>query len=361
MFAGGKRKAKPESSKARQFGKTPQDTTRLPKQTTPKMAFPIFEGADPKIWKNNCESYFQLYSIPEGMWVTAASLHFRENAAKWFQAYKQTHTLGTWEQFCAAVQQEFGADDLRTAMNELLELKQIGNVEDYTATFQALQFKIIMHNPNYDDLFFTPKYIMGLKDEIRAQVEPHLPPTVRKVATIARIQQGLLERAKTKQTRNTMLPKPYNAAKPDNKSPQQINQLWKDRQLRDYRRANGLCFSCGDKFVPGHLEVCPKRNKPQVTALAVNDLDRELSDETLHELAAEDVLLEEFGQLSINALSSNGNTNCIRIKAKVHDKVMPILLDSGSSHSFVSSQFVAVAKLPTQSIPYKKVKLANGE
>jgi hypothetical protein len=31
------------------------------------------------------------------------------------------------------------------------------------------------------------------------------------------------------------------------------------------------------------MAVCPKRNKPQVNALAVNDLDRELSDEVLNE------------------------------------------------------------------------------
>jgi hypothetical protein len=29
-------------------------------------------------------------------------------------------------------------------------------------------------------------------------------------------------------------------------------ELWKARQLRDHRRANGLCFKCGDKYTPGH-------------------------------------------------------------------------------------------------------------
>jgi len=68
----------------------------------------------------------------------AATLHFKENAAKWYQAYKQTHTLGTWAQFCEAVEEEFVADDLRAVMNELLELKQTTTVEEYTTKFQAL-------------------------------------------------------------------------------------------------------------------------------------------------------------------------------------------------------------------------------
>jgi len=37
-----------------------------------------------------------------------------------------------------------------------------------------------------------------------------------------------------------------------------------------------------------------KRNKPQANALILNDLDKELSDDTLNELAAEDALHEEF-------------------------------------------------------------------
>lgn len=28
--------------------------------------------------------------------------------------------------------------------------------------------------------------------------------------------------------------------------------LWKAKQLKDYRRANGLCFKCGQKYSPEH-------------------------------------------------------------------------------------------------------------
>jgi hypothetical protein len=90
-------------------------------------------------------------------------------------------------------------------------------------------------------------------------------------------------------------------------------------------------------------------------------LDRELSDEVLNQLAAEDTLLEDFGQLSLNALSTADHINCIKLKTKVHNKVMLILIDSGSSHSFISSHFVALAKLPTVPMPAKRVKLANEE
>ena len=153
-------------------------------------------------------------------------------------------------------------------------------------------------------------------------MEPQMPQTVQKASTIARIQQGMLEWSKTRYNQANSQVRPYGPPKTEYKQPQQISTLWKDRQLRDYRKANGLCFSCGEKFVPGHLEVCSKWQKPQVNTIMLNDLDRELSDEVLNELAVEDQLHEEFYQLSLNALSSQNSTSCIKLKARVKDKVL---------------------------------------
>jgi len=99
-------------------------------------------------------------------------MHLEGNASKWWQAYKQQHTKITWLSFCLAIEQEFGADDYRIALTDLITLKQTGTIEEYTTQFQALQFDITMHSCHYDDLFFTSHYISGLKDEIKAVVEP---------------------------------------------------------------------------------------------------------------------------------------------------------------------------------------------
>jgi hypothetical protein len=72
-------------------------------------------------------------------------------------------------------------------------------------------------------------------------------------------------------------------------------------------------------------------------------------------------LQEEFGQLSLNAITNQEQTNCIKLKTKVKDKVILILVDSNSTHSFVSSQFVQSTNLTTIPMQPKKVKLANGE
>ena len=217
-----------------------------------------------------------------------------------------------------------------------------------------------MHNAGYDDMFFSQQYVMGLKEDIRGMVEAHRPPDVLQASILAKIQQRTVDRGKSKYPRQQYPPRPYQN-KTDPKSAPTSSNLWQDRQLRDYRKANNLCYNCGEKFVPGHLEVCKVRNKPKVNALALNNLDRELSDEVLSELTVEDARHEEFCQLSLNALSSQDKPDCIKLKTRVKDKVMLILVDSGSTHSFISSLFVTMANIPTIPISPRKVKLANGE
>jgi hypothetical protein len=65
--------------------------------------------------------------------------------------------------------------------------------------------------------------------------------------------------------------------------------------------------------------------------------------------------------LSAQATSGTESPACIRLSARVRDQAMLLLLDSGSSHSFVSSTFVQRLKLPTVPINSVSVKVANGQ
>jgi hypothetical protein len=120
----------------------------------PKLSFPKFNGENPRIWVDKCHDYFRIFNIPECLWTTAASLHMDDNAAKWLQVYKMKLGLGAWDVFVTAVDEKFGAYDYRKAMQDLLNLKQEGSVDEYTKEFEATQFQVSMFNPGLDDMFF---------------------------------------------------------------------------------------------------------------------------------------------------------------------------------------------------------------
>ena len=129
----------------------------------------------------------------------------------------------------------------------------------------------------------------------------------------------------------------------------------------NYRKANNLCFQCGEPYNPAHAVVCTRKPKTQANALVVNDLDMCLSEEILTLLAMEDSISEDFGQLSLNAISGTDSGEAIKLRALVKNQVMLTLVDSGSSHSFVSAAFLdRVGIVPVPTVP-KQVRVANGE
>jgi hypothetical protein len=110
-----------------------------------------------------------------------------------------------------------------------------------------------MLNAGFDDMFFTAQYVNDLRDEIKSVVQTQLLDSVTKASMLARIQQQVWERTKFIPQKGVSSKFTANSAKADSTSPTPATPLWKERQLRDYRRANNLCYFCGDKFDANHL------------------------------------------------------------------------------------------------------------
>ena len=172
----------------------------------------------------------------------------------------------------------------------------------------------------------------------------------------------MLERGKHKWTKTAANTK-FQSAPPkgDSKPGTQHSTMWKERRTLNYRKANNLCYYCGEKYDPNHAAICAQRPKAQVNALVTNSLDMPLTEEVVAQLELEDSLASEFCQLSLNALAGTTHGDAMQLQALVRNKTMLTLVDTGSSHSFVSAAFldtVGIKPIPTTP---KQVKLANGQ
>jgi len=332
------------------------------KPAVPKLAFPRFDGLNPRIWKSKCQDYFSLYDVPDAMKATFASLHIDDNAAKWLQVYKRQHGLADWQTFIDAVEEKFGASNYRDAMEELLNLTQTSTVEQYAAAFENLQYEICMHNEGFGELFFVSQFVKGLKYDIGAVVQSQLPQIVDRAILLAKVQQQVLEKGKTRLQKSSF-PTRQQSWSPRHESKANVPtpSMSKERLLLNYRKSNNLCYYCGEKYDPAHAATCTQRPKAQVNPLVANDLDMPLSEEVVAQLELEDSLTNEFGQLSLNAIAGTDQGQTLKLRALVKNKVMLTLVDSGSTHSFVSSQFLQqVGITPISTVP-TSVKLANGQ
>lgn len=86
-----------------------------------------------------------------------------------------------------------------------------------------------------------------------------------------------------------------------------------------------------------------------------------MSDDVLNKLERADIAQAEQLSLSLNAISTTESTDIVRIRALIDHHVMLILLDSGSSHSFINASFADRISTSPQSIKPVPVKVANGQ
>lgn len=128
-------------------------------------------------------------------------------------------------------------------------LKQKGRVEDYKIQFQQLVYNIRLYEPATSDTFLVTRFVMGSREDLRSAVKLQLPSNVQVATMYVAVQEGLLTQQKS-------LKPAYQkgtTARNDTRVQLAPGELWKVKQLKEYRRANGLCYSCGEKYT---LDMC---------------------------------------------------------------------------------------------------------
>jgi hypothetical protein len=120
--------------------------------------------------------------------------------------------------------------------------------------------------------------------------------------------------------------------------------------LKAYRRAKGLCFTCGEKWSTDH------KCGTTVSLHVVQEMLEFCGSESLESDDSEVDLMV----LSAVTQSAVANSSAIRLSCEIASQDAEFLLDSGSSHSFVSDRLApyppGLCALPRQ----KQVCIAGG-
>jgi len=126
----------------------------------------------------------------------------------------------------------------------------------------------------------------------------------------------------------------------------------------DERRRKGLCYTCDSKWTRGHVCAAPKLFL--LEALEDGD-EKEGQLETAGEEDPGEFFLEEFPEISLNAITGTPSPKTMRLVGFLRLHRVVVLIDSGSTHNFVDANLAAALGLHPQPQEGIRVQVANGQ
>lgn len=108
-----------------------------------KLDFPKYNGTeDPTSWICRVEQFFDYQQSEEGEKLPLASYHLEGQAYMWYQLFKDSEEVLTWEAFKAAMHTHYGHTAFDDHFGDLTKLQQTGSVREYQLQFERLLSRV---------------------------------------------------------------------------------------------------------------------------------------------------------------------------------------------------------------------------
>jgi hypothetical protein len=329
----------------------------------PRMELSTFRGEDPRGWLRKCKKYFKIHSIPVHQWVEVVSYYLEGKADVWFEGLVRGNDSHIkWEEFSQDLCRRFGSqDDIVKEFNKLI---QDGNMDEYIEKFEEMRSLMGALNPLLPEAYYVSSFISGLKDEIKPMLKILKPARVMVAFEQARWQEEA-NNALTKKTRSLQRSHPplHNGRIPCNVPSKYFSSSRTEGvkppsdSLYEQRKRLGQCFRCGDKYMPGHR--CNAKSLHMIEGVEGEEDEgmREFGD-NVQGVDKENDQVDEYG-MSLNALADSDTYNTIRIKGNCQGQNLVILIDSGSTYSFINKGTIKALKASTSKTTLLAVTVAN--
>lgn len=348
-------------------------------QANPSLQFPVFDGDNPQMWQTLAEQYFTMFSIHQSYWVPMATLNFAGSPKVWLHSVRKKLGSLDWSSFCALLCTRFGRDRHQMLIRQFYILKQHDTVTDYIERFETLMNNLLAYSDAIHPLYFLTRFIEGLRSDIRAVVMVQRPQDLDAACALALLQEEVADSIKPTNYRfqeypyrGRPLPLPLpparvapNVMAQDRRCQEAArgkgDHVSKLTALKNYRRARGLCFKCGEKWGQDH--ACPATIQLHVVeelfemmgadALGLNDDHSDAMQE-----------LETLCTISVHALSeklsdTEGTPSVLQLQGWIQGHAVTMLVDSGSTTSFMNMKLQQTMQNVTALLSPVKVKVAD--
>jgi hypothetical protein len=131
-----------------------------------KVELPPFDGEDPVGWITRAETYFEVQGTSEEVKVRLAKLSMEGTTIHWFNLLRDTKNNLTWTRLKQALIERYGGRQSDNQFEELKDLQQIGDVEEYIIEYEYISSQVARLPEDQ----YLGYFLGGLKLEIRLKV-----------------------------------------------------------------------------------------------------------------------------------------------------------------------------------------------
>ncbi|RVW63788.1 Transposon Tf2-2 polyprotein [Vitis vinifera] len=315
--------ANPESSNQGNSHRENQNGGRqIVSSKSAKLEFPRFSGDDPTEWFNRVEQFFDYQSTTENQKVPMAAYHLEGEANQWWQWLHRTlkeegHVI-SWEKFEEELWARFGPSGCEDFDEALSRIKQLGTLRDYQREFEKLGNRV----QGWTQKALVGTFMGGLKAEIADEIRMFKPQSLKEVINLARM---------------------------------------RDDQIARQRRFMRLPPVRTPIALPQATRVDPAIPAKPIKRLSWEEMQRKRAQDDQGGEAIEVQEHEPKLEITLHALTGWTVPKTMRVTAKMGPHEVMVLIDSGSTHNFISNRLANKLRLPVIPTETFPVRVANGE
>ncbi|WOH05166.1 hypothetical protein DCAR_0624580 [Daucus carota subsp. sativus] len=333
----------------------------------PKVELTHFKGEeDPRVWLRKCNKFFLFHQVKDSFKCDLVEMYLDGKADTWFQSYKFVKETVSWKEFGEAIVKRFGKKGGVDEQEEFNKLVQEGSVMEYIDRFEELKAVLLCRNANLDESYFVSSFISGLKGELKPMVRLMKPTSLSDAIDIAQLQEQTVDlivkkHGSKEKWGNTKKPETNqqevkNLSNGGDKKPISTTSMFKKISPEEfqYRKNNHLCYKCGEKYGQGHQ--CKNSQYTFMLFDEAKDEDILSACEEVDEDEREGAVTE----VSLNSLSSQMARKTITLEGKLKEKTITILVDTGSTLTYLNVEVVKQLGLEVTKGEPIQVRLADG-
>jgi hypothetical protein len=291
--------------------------------------------------------------------VFLTSFYMSDEASQWFSLPKRNQGKPSWEEFIRLVNQLFGPPLHSNPLGKLIHLPHEGTVAELQSKFMSLLARceglVEKHQINIST--------DGLGNPLKTDVELEHPASLEEAMALARTYEQCLSMTELSPARPSphstpsrtlgfgrqlLLPTPTTAtpgAKDAAPAPPRFKRLTVAEMAA--KREKGERYNCTEQFSREHLKTCPMKG---IYLLQLDD-----------DPPLEDTTETEDPSISLNAITCLIGADTMQLAVCVGDQLLGALVDSDSTHSFISMTAASQLHLDPLPLPGLRVKVANDD